>query len=38
MWKVLHIGRFADSIGLTGNMVGYMVKWMTYGSGLKGDK
>ena len=35
---MLHIGRFADTIGLMGKMVGYMVTWTTYGTWLQGDK
>ena len=34
----MHIGRFADTIGLMGKMVGYMVTWTTYGTWLQGDK
>jgi REP element-mobilizing transposase RayT len=36
--KCLHIGRYADTIGLMGKMVGYMVTWTTYGTWLQGDK
>jgi REP element-mobilizing transposase RayT len=36
--KRLHIGRFTDTIGFMGKMVGYMVTWTTYGTYLQGDK
>ena len=34
----MHIGRLADTIGLMGKMVGYMVTWTTYGTWLQGDQ
>ena len=35
---MLHIVRFADTIGLMGKMIGYMVTWTTYGTWLQGDE